>query len=680
MRVCLLASPTLDDLDDGPLARSEVVRAIAEHAPLGVLSLAAVLEGRGIVPLILDLNRLHFEHSWPDRRRYRRVDFCAFTLQEVSAVQFDVMGLSTMCSTYPLSIRIAREVKRMRPGVPIVLGGPQASAVDVATLQAFPFVDVIVRGEGEETFPHVLDALSGSGELGSVPGITFRERGRVARNPNAPVILDLDSLPLPAFHLLPGMDQCSFIPLELGRGCPFACTFCSTNDFFRRRFRLKSPARMIQQMSFLRETYGANRFDLIHDMFTVDRRRVVDFCDALLECEKNFTWNCSARTDCVDEDLLALMDRAGCRGVFFGVETGSARMQKVIDKRLDVAEAARAVECASGHGMDTTVSMITGFPEEQREDLEASMSFLMDSIRFDHVAPQLNILAPLAETPLLSEYRAQMVLDDVVSDMSRQGWNQDAADRDLIEHFPDIFPNFYGLPTALGRNYLGELIDLFMNGLVRFRWLLLALHQESGNLLKVFDAWLAWRQPIENPSKYYATVKFTQDFQRFLREVYLKEMCTDSIMVAGLLECQEALGAALSQDSSERAQGAGVSAVSIGPDSVPRLARGVRALHVAADVRGIMDCLRAKTKPGARSLARQTLVTRETAPGQADLLHVPPMSAQILNACDGRRSVREIVQEFCSRNSAVDEMPPEKICLHGMKLLCEDGLIHFMPV
>src|SRR5262249_8992500 len=134
------------------------------------------------------------------------------------------------------------------------------------------------------------------------------------------------------FIFFPGVRHCRHFPLELGRGCPFSCTFCSTNDFFRRRFRLKSPAHMIAEMRRVKETYGIDSFELVHDMFTVDRKRVVEFCEALIASQEEFTWGCSARTDCVDEELIAFMARAGCRGIFFGIETGSRRMQRIIDK------------------------------------------------------------------------------------------------------------------------------------------------------------------------------------------------------------------------------------------------------------------------------------------------------------------------------------------------------------
>jgi radical SAM superfamily enzyme YgiQ (UPF0313 family) len=187
-------------------------------------------------------------------------------------------------------------------------------------MRAFPFIDIVVRGEAEQTLPELVDTLAGHGSCAGIPGLTFRQNGeqdgRIVRNPDGSVILDLDSLPFPAFHLFPDVRFCRHFPLELGRGCPFACTFCSTNDFFRRRFRLKSPAHMIAEMRRVKQTYGINSFELVHDMFTVDRKRVVEFCEALLQSEEKFHWGCSARTDCVDEELISLMAQAGCRGIF----------------------------------------------------------------------------------------------------------------------------------------------------------------------------------------------------------------------------------------------------------------------------------------------------------------------------------------------------------------------------
>jgi radical SAM superfamily enzyme YgiQ (UPF0313 family) len=678
MRLCLVAPPTAEFFEDGSIAQSRVAREVAEQTPLGILSLASVLEKRGIDTHILDLNWIHFRRSWPDPYHYRRVDFCSLAISELANLTFDVIGLSTMCSTYPLSLRIAREIKKRLPETVVILGGPQASVVDEATLDAFSFVDIVVRGEAEESFPLLLNALDEGSSLGNIAGITFRNGGRVVRNPSGPVITNLDDLPLPAFHLYSRIKDCNYIPIEIGRGCPFACTFCSTNDFFRRRFRLKSPARLIEQMCSLEQEYGVSRFELVHDMFTVDRRRVVEFCEAFLNSGKKFTWSCSARTDSVDNELLSLMAEAGCRGIFFGVETGSQRMQKIIHKNLDIAKAERLLESTGSAGIKTTVAFIDGFPEEQKEDLAASVDFIMNAAGFDHVSPQINILAPLAKTPLLDQYRDQLVLDEVYSDMSHQGWRQDAGDLELISAYPEIFPNFYGVPCDIGRAYVSEFNKFLMNALSRFRWLLIALHQQSGQLLSVFDSWLAWRGIIENPSKYYCTFAFSCDFKKFLREAYLKRESMGLLGVKGLLAYYEALDAALSPAGESVAESPGKEAViELSQDSIPKLTNGTCVLPLAMDVKSIIENLRSRTPITDEVVSETILAARDAKAGEVELYKIPPLSAIILQLCDGDRDVRGILRQFSKHAGMVEQEQVESVCLEGLALLNRYSLIRF---
>src|ERR1039457_3234081 len=228
MKVCLVCSPTLSEFDP-QVAAAEAVRLISAQPPLGVLTLAAILGQHGITVEVADLNRTYSRYL--RSAAYRRgVDFCSFVAREFASRSFDLWGFSTICSTYPLTIRIARELKRSHPQSVVMLGGPQASVVDVDTLRAFPFIDFIVRGEADETLPRLLTAFP---DMREIPGVTFRSGGSIVRNPNAPAVLDLDKLPMPAFDQYPKLGECHAVPLELGRGCPFACTFCSTNDFFR---------------------------------------------------------------------------------------------------------------------------------------------------------------------------------------------------------------------------------------------------------------------------------------------------------------------------------------------------------------------------------------------------------------------------------------------------------------
>src|SRR5271166_1575357 len=349
MNVCLVTAPVATEFKE----RDEIDSCLSEPAvsgpQLGILTLAAVLEARNVSVRIVDLDQAYLAYlASCDRER-------SFA---------DVYGLSSLCGSYPLTIRIALAVKAARPESQILLGGPQATVVDRETLAAFPFIDLILRGEAETTLPVLLAELAGDRQLQRVPSLTYRIQSEPHRNPSAPIIEDLDTLPAPAYHLAGGLHGVPRASLELGRGCPFACTFCSTNDFFRRKFRLRSPGRVIRDMREIANRYGIREFELVHDMFTVDRRRVVSFCEAMLASGDGFQWACSARTDCVDDELLDLMARAGCNGIFYGVEAGSPRMQTVIDKHLDMEQVRQVIAATEHFDMNSTVSLITGFPEE----------------------------------------------------------------------------------------------------------------------------------------------------------------------------------------------------------------------------------------------------------------------------------------------------------------------------
>ena len=194
-------------------------------------------------------------------------------------------------------------------------------------------------------------------------------------------------------------------------------------------------------------------------MFTVDRKRVVEFCETMVAAGSPFEWSCSARTDCVDSELLQLMRKAGCDDIFFGIETGSQRMQRVIQKDLDLDTARNIFLQTDSLGFHATASIIVGYPEETREDLGESVRFYGDMLRFPKVEPQFNILSPLAATPLTDQYRDVLYLDEEWASISESGKGQDDADRELIALYPEIFQSFYALPSQTPRPALRRLRD-----------------------------------------------------------------------------------------------------------------------------------------------------------------------------------------------------------------------------
>jgi radical SAM superfamily enzyme YgiQ (UPF0313 family) len=682
MGVCLVTALTVADFVDPTLIAETHTKTGAQ---LGVLTLAALLRSEGFQPHVVHLDDLFLAFS---RRREACPTgasedselFFPFVAEHLGSLSFDVFGFSSICSSYPLTLRLAREAKRLYPNAQIILGGPQASVVDVSTLRAFPCIDVIVRGEADETLPTLLRRLAEGTDWHGIPGITFRLGDEVVRNRNAPVVSDLDHLPLPAFDLDPSLKGRGGIHLEIGRGCPFACTFCSTNDFFRRNFRLKSPEKTMEEIRRIRMEYGIDYFSLVHDMYTIDRKKVVAFCETARGSDQPFTWGCSARTDCVDDELIGLMAEAGCRGIFFGIETGSARLQHVINKKLDLVEAVKRIGCADRHGVQTTVALIVGFPEETRDDLRDTVHFFVDSLRFDHAEPQCSLLAPLAATPIYEAHKDHLVFDHIFSDMSHQSWRQDPMEVALIRAYPDIFPNFYAVPTRwLDRSYVKEVVDFVTYLATWFRWLPVALLQDSGDLLGVFDRWRRWRTergPCQSDedigwTPYYSHRRFRNEFLEFVRTCYLDEMATAHAAIRALTHAEGELMAspghlvARSIEDGDR----------LDLTWMPYRPANVFLVDLEVDYKSLIETLRTKADLSRVPVRKSTIVLTPTGCPEIQVWQLAPASLSLLRLCDGKRTVGEIAAAFARLDPGIRGVAPETVCRFGLMQLRKDGFI-----
>lgn len=685
--VCLITALTIADFVDLTAtvsARQNV------GAQIGVFTLAAVLRQHGYAVDVVNLDEYFLDYLKPEMggptsgltesETVEPTSLLAFVLKRLSTFSPDVFGLSSICSSYPLTLRLARELKKLNPDVPVVLGGPQASVVDVATMNAFLYVDAVVRGEADESLPIVLDRLRRRASLDNIAGVTFRRGHDVVRNPNGPVVEDLDRVPLPAFDLDAKLKDRDGIHLEIGRGCPFACTFCSTNDFFRRNFRLKSTGQTIAEMRSIKQQYGITYFSMIHDMYTVNRKKVVEFCDALLACGEEYTWGCSARTDCIDDELIGLMAKAGCHGIFFGIETGSARLQKEINKKLDLEEAWARIKCGDANGVQMAVALITGFPDETRDDLRDTIHFFIESLRYDHAEPQLSLLAPLAATPIYENHKAALVFDDIFSDMSHQGWRQDREDLELIKLHPDVFPNFYAVPMKwLDRSYVKDVHDFITYLATWFRWLPVGILQDSGDLLEVFDDWKQWLAdrrasrpaPDTGIAPYYTHREFRREFIEFVRTWYCDHRAAAPAAVMALADA-EGWGTATRKAPPPK-EVEEVDELDTG--AFAYLRKPTTIIKVGVDYKQLVAALRSKRNLSQVPIRDITLAFRAAAAGRVDVWQISPLSGALLDKCDGTRSVEQIAAEFADAHPGVDGIPPAKVAMFGLVLLQRQGFI-----
>jgi len=411
------------------------------HPHLGLISLAAVAQRDGHKVAIYDPKReVRFGRKAYDQHLYQRA------AEDILVQAPDALGFTTLGCSFLFAVRVAEIVKRKVPELPIMLGGPHATMLDREILESYSQFDMVVRHEAEETLPQVLANLERR-TFDAIPGITWRSGSEIKSTPGLPKIDDLDKLPLLPYDLYPvrelGLD---LMRVEAGRGCPFECTFCSTSSFFQRSYRLKSPQRLVHEMDLLHERYGVSEFKLDHDLFTVDRRKVAAFCEAVQD--RNYRWRVSARTDCVDEELLEKMAMAGCIGLYFGIETGSQRMQRIAQKRLKLDEVDHILHAAESLGIEITVSFITGYPEELREDQAETLDMLGHCFQRPQelCTPQLHILVPEPGTPMFTKYRQSLAYDGYATKYNARLLS--TCDADHIRANPDLYSTYYYYPTA----------------------------------------------------------------------------------------------------------------------------------------------------------------------------------------------------------------------------------------
>lgn len=434
------------------MVKVSLVSALSDRRsePLGLMTLAAVGRQRGIDTLIHPLPLPREEASFLEGLKHRTL-----------------LGFSTLCNTYPRSLRLAALAKRENPGLLVALGGPQATVTARRTLERFPFVDLVVKGEAENAWLALLRAAGSGRDWSGVPGAVYRAPGGIVENDAAPLVEDLDSLPMPDYASLSGFSPRANT-MEIGRGCPYTCTFCSTSRFFKRSFRMKSPERIVAEAAELNRRFGTRHFDFIHDMFAARRSTVVRFCELLRGT--GFTWGCSARTDCLDASLVDTMAGSGCRGIYFGLETGSQPQQKRIGKRLDIVEAVQMARLCQGKGLAVTASFIIGFPDESpgelRDTLLCALELLAPHPRAmitGAITVQLHLYAPLAGTALVKA-TAEHAFDGNFSNIVRPEGEDALLPEELRLAASDfeLFSAFhYPVRTAVPRTTLLAVTEAF---------------------------------------------------------------------------------------------------------------------------------------------------------------------------------------------------------------------------
>lgn len=415
-------------------------RSALEYESVGTLQLATILKNNGI--------RCRVVPFWSIGSLDRFTEFLDRTITLVGEEQPKIVSFYTRCDTYHIVLRMAQYIKRAYPHIYIVCGGPQSDLTAEDTMRQIPWIDFVCCGEGETTvYPFFSSLLQGTPDL-SIAGLVYRCADTVRKNPRPEYIADLDSLDAIDYSLTDFGDQNDDpFPIDVGRGCPFACTFCSTKTFWGRKYRLKSPKRIVEEIQSIHDTFGKTQFKLSHDMFTMNRNKVMETCELIQKLDFAVEWGCSARTDCIDKELLDVMADAGMKSIFFGIETGSPRMQQLINKKLKLDSAIELMEHLENRGVEYVASFIFGFPEETEEDLSQTIALIAKILALKKSRVQTHLCTFMGGTELSQVYKSHMTPIETYSNITGSFAIKEC--KDLIEAHPELFQHMLEYKTEL---------------------------------------------------------------------------------------------------------------------------------------------------------------------------------------------------------------------------------------
>ncbi|MFH1508531.1 MAG: radical SAM protein, partial [Candidatus Omnitrophota bacterium] len=315
-------------------------------------------------------------------------------------------------------------------------------------------VDVVVHGEGEFTMLELVRAVIENRDLTQIKGISFKQDGCIVNTPPREILIELEQLPYPAWHLLP-VKKYGFLPFLnvrkpglsiLGsRGCPYRCTFCSLPNTGG-NYRKRQPQKIADEFEYLIENFPIKQISFVDPIFPFLTEDGLEFCDEIIKRKLNnrIVWTCETRVDKVNRKLLNKMKQAGCRRILFGLESGVQELLDNIDKSYSLEAIKTGISYARSEGIQTAGLFMIGLPGENKEMTQRTIDF----------AKELDL--DFAKFAITVPFPGSQLYEDLTRSarFKRQDW----------ENFVTFNPNPEKLVYIPGQMKPEELIDMQQKG------------------------------------------------------------------------------------------------------------------------------------------------------------------------------------------------------------------------
>ncbi len=449
MKILLINPPRFNEIVADNPAFIEEER--GHNPPLGILYVGTYLRNNSqhqVLALDAQVENLDYDDNFK---------------QKIREVNPDVVGITALTFTLIDVVKTAKLIKEvakeLNKKIFIVLGGPHPTIYPQETA-GLTDVDYAIVGEGEEPFLQLVEALANQTDLSGIKGLVYQKDGRVFQNEQDKFIEDLDILPIPDRTLLPIKKYNSILggshvvtTMFTSRGCPFQCAFCD-RPHLGKRFRARSAQKVVDEMEQCIKL-GIEEILVYDDTFTVNRERVLAICDEIKKRNLKIDWDIRARVDTVDEEVLRRLREAGCQRIHFGVEAGTDRILKVLNKGITIEQVKRAFAWCHKLGIETLAYFMIGAPSETEEEIEASIK-LAKELRPNFV--HTTILTPYPATALYHRALAEGVIkEDYWREFVRQPergvktryWEENFTRQQLFDLLERFYHKFYGRPAYI---------------------------------------------------------------------------------------------------------------------------------------------------------------------------------------------------------------------------------------
>ncbi len=400
MKIYLINPAPLKSFDD----KKETLF-YASAPPLGLMYLASCLKENGHKIFILDQAAIQYENSE--------------VVKSVEKNDPDVVGFSVLCAAAENANLLSKAVKAGNPNLKIIYGNYLATFYARKILEAYEWVDICVRGEGEITFLELIESIEKNKDLSDVEGITFRFNGKIKENKNRKFIRNLDLLSFPDRKLIPiiyknrigGIDVTNrkFATMVSSRGCPYSCYFCACTAFSQGRWRTRSVDNIVEEICELANE-GYREILFIDDNFTLNRKRIFEFCTKIKKEKLDIAFICDGRVNNSSVNLFRVMKRANFEILMFGVESSSQRLLDYYKKRITPQMSKIAIKNARKAGFNYLIgSFMIGALDETYDEAIDTLKFIS---KLDIDFPHIIFTRALPGTQIFNDLIQKKIIDE----------------------------------------------------------------------------------------------------------------------------------------------------------------------------------------------------------------------------------------------------------------------------